>query len=87
MALLQYGFRRWAERGVSATFYVHPWEYDETQPRMPCGRVTALRHYRNLSLVWPRMEQLLAEFPFTSVAARYREQLAGGFATTSGGVA
>ena len=52
-------------------FYIHPWEYDVEQPRLPCGRVTALRHYRNLHRTWPRMQALLHEFRFTSVAERF----------------
>jgi len=71
LALLQHAFRQHAARGASAMFYIHPWEYDVEQPRLPCGRVTALRHYRNLDRTWPRMESLLGEFRFTSVAERF----------------
>ena len=56
-------------------FYVHPWEYDVDQPRIPCGWLTALRHYRNLDRTWPRMQQLLSEFRFTSVADRFAAEL------------
>jgi len=73
--LVQGAFRRWSERGVSAMFYIHPWEYDPEQPRLACGALTALRHYRNLDLTWPRLERLLSEFRFTSVLERYREHL------------
>ncbi len=85
MGLFRRAFRRWGERGVSAMFYIHPWEFDEGQPRLPCGRVTAFRHYRNLDLVWPRIDQLLTEFPFTSVAERYGQLLGAGLAALPGG--
>ncbi|MEO8140994.1 MAG: XrtA system polysaccharide deacetylase [Gemmatimonadota bacterium] len=71
LALFRRAFRRWGDRGISAMFYIHPWEYDGGQPRLPCSRLTALRHYRNLDRVWPRMDHLLGEFSFTSVAERF----------------
>ncbi|HTS87906.1 MAG TPA: XrtA system polysaccharide deacetylase [Gemmatimonadales bacterium] len=73
--LVRRAFRQWGRRGVSAMFYIHPWEYDTDQPRLPCGRLTALRHYRNLDRTWSRLEQLLTEFRFTSVADRFGPEL------------
>ncbi|MEO8636491.1 MAG: XrtA system polysaccharide deacetylase [Gemmatimonadales bacterium] len=75
LGLIRRGLREWGAQGVSAMFYVHPWEYDVDQPRIPCGWFTALRHYRNLDRTWPRMQQLLSEFAFTSVADRYAAEL------------
>ena len=43
--------------------------------RLPCGPITAFRHYRNLHLTWPRMVTLLGEFRFTSVADRFADRL------------
>lgn len=74
-ALLHRGFRQWSGQGVSAMFYIHPWEVDPDQPRLPCGRLTTLRHYRNLDQTLPRMERLLAAFPFTSVRERFGDLL------------
>lgn len=68
-------FRSWAARGVSAMFYIHPWEYDVDQPRFACGRLTSLRHYRNLGRTWGLMERLLGEFRFTSVQERFADHL------------
>lgn len=73
--LIRRAFRQAGEAGISAMFYIHPWEYDLDQPRLPCGRITRARHYGNLARTWPRMRALLAEFPFTSVAQRYPELL------------
>jgi polysaccharide deacetylase family protein (PEP-CTERM system associated) len=73
--LIQRAFRGAGERGVSATFYIHPWEYDADQPRLPCGRLTALRHYRNLGRTWERLERLLGEFRFTSIRERFADHL------------
>jgi len=74
-ALCRRAFAQAAAGGVSAMFYTHPWEYDTAQPRLPCGPMTALRHYRNLHLTWPRMTALLEEFRFTSVAERFADRL------------
>ena len=56
-------------RGVAGMFYVHPWELDPGQPRMPVPRLTRIRHYRNLERVESRLDRLLGEFRFTSVEA------------------
>lgn len=79
-------FAQWGSRGISAMFYIHPWEYDPEQPRLPCGAVTAFRHYRNLGRTWPRLERLLGEFQFTSVAERFGAELEAG-RTAVGGAA
>lgn len=60
-----------AERGLPAMFYVHPWEVDEQQPRLDVSFVSRFRHYGGLSKMRTRLERLLAEFPFTSVARRF----------------
>ncbi len=75
LSLFRRAFGQAMASGVSGMFYTHPWEYDTDQPRLPCGPITALRHYRNLHQTWPRMSTLLSEFPFTSVAERFAERL------------
>lgn len=70
--LFPYGFVRSAfadceRRGVPGTFYIHPWEVDPAQPRLPVGWATHVRHYGGLSRTRPRLERLLSDFRFTSV--------------------
>lgn len=60
--------REHTDSGIPATFYVHPWELDPDQPRLPVGWLTRTRHYGGLTHTRPRLEQLLAEFRFTSAA-------------------
>lgn len=67
-ALVRRAFREHDARGVPGMFYVHPWEVDPDQPRMPAPWLTRVRHYRGLGLTLPRLERLLSEFRFTSVA-------------------
>ena len=61
-------FREHTHTGIPATFYLHPWELDPEQPRLPVGWITRARHYGGLSRTRPRMEQLLAGFRFTGAA-------------------
>jgi polysaccharide deacetylase family protein (PEP-CTERM system associated) len=76
LGVLRRAFREAGARGEPAAFYIHPWEYDPGQPRLPCGRLTAFRHYRNLHLTWPRMDRLLREFRFGSIAGTHGDILA-----------
>ena len=52
-------------------FYIHPWEVDPGQPRLAAPLLTRIRHYRGLGRTLPRLERLLAEFRFTSVARHF----------------
>ena len=66
--LLPYGWTRWGLRRINeqdrrgAIFYLHPWEIDPEQPRLPVGLLTRLRHYRNLGETESRLRQLLSDF-------------------------
>lgn len=56
-------------RGVPATFYIHPWELDPSQPRMRTSMLTQLRHYGGLTRTVPRLRRLLSSFHFQPIAA------------------
>ena len=67
----------WTRTGVArlnrqerrpAIFYLHPWEIDTEQPRLPVGLATRLRHYGNLARTEGRLTRLLDEFRFGTVA-------------------
>ena len=66
--LLPYGWTRWGLRRINeqehrgAIFYLHPWEIDPGQPRLPVGLLGRFRHYRNLDQTEMRLRQLLADF-------------------------
>ncbi len=78
-ALVRAALRSAESRSVPATFYIHPWEYDPEQPRLPVPALTRVRHYGRLAGVWPRLERLLTEFRFTAIA----DALGGDFAAAS----
>ena len=54
-------------RKVPGTFYIHPWELDPDQPRLPVSWLTRVRHYGGLRRTAERIERLLSEFRFTAV--------------------
>jgi polysaccharide deacetylase family protein (PEP-CTERM system associated) len=72
--LLPYAWTRWGMARVNRVeqrpviFYLHPWEIDPDQPRMDVGRVSRLRHYRNLHVTAARLERLLRDFAFGPLA-------------------
>jgi polysaccharide deacetylase family protein (PEP-CTERM system associated) len=68
LALIRGAVRQHARAGSPAMLYIHPWELDPGQPRLPVGAVTRLRHYRGLSSTAQRLTVLLREFRFTSAA-------------------
>ena len=69
LAIIQRAFREANERDTPATFYIHPWEIDPDQPRLPVSALNRVRHYRGLSGALERIERLLEEFSFGSIAA------------------
>jgi hypothetical protein len=54
-------------RGVPASLYLHPWEFDPEQPRANANFTARFRHYLNLERTLPRLERLLGEFEFGSL--------------------
>ena len=64
-ALTRAALRDCEQRGVPATFYIHPWELDAEQPRFDVPLVTRLRHYSRLDGVESRLDRLLREFSFS----------------------
>ena len=49
-----------------AVFYLHPWEIDPDQPRLPAGALGRFRHYRNLHKTESRLRALMRDFQFGS---------------------
>lgn len=54
-------------------FYLHPWEIDPDQPRLPASALSRFRHYNNLDRCEDRLKQLLADFRFGTVDQALRE--------------
>jgi polysaccharide deacetylase family protein (PEP-CTERM system associated) len=68
-AIIRRAFREANERCEPATFYIHPWEIDPDQPRLPVSVLNRLRHYRGLGSTLGRIDLLLEEFRFGTIAS------------------
>ena len=64
--LIRWGIRRVnGKERQPVVLYVHPWELDPGQPRLPgMGWAARVRHYRNLHRTEARLQCLLREFSF-----------------------
>lgn len=68
--LLPYAWTRWGMSRLNglerqpAVFYLHPWEIDPQQPRLPGSRLSVFRHYTNLDKTEGRLRRLVADFRF-----------------------
>lgn len=72
--LLPYCVTRWGlqrinqQDGQPFVFYLHPWEFDPSQPRMQgAGWKSNFRHYLNLNKTQPRFKKLLEDFNFSTI--------------------
>jgi polysaccharide deacetylase family protein (PEP-CTERM system associated) len=77
-AVCHAAFRRLSRAGITGMFYIHPWEVDPGQPRLPVSLLSRIRHYTGLEKTLPRLERLLSDFRFTSVVKRYGVDAAAG---------
>jgi polysaccharide deacetylase family protein (PEP-CTERM system associated) len=55
-------------------FYCHPWEFDPDQPRVKAPWFNRWRHYQNMGRSSARLEKLVQDFRFGSVADVLNEQ-------------
>ncbi len=60
------GLQRVQKEGLPIVIYIHPWEIDGEQPRLPVSLKSRLRHYTNLSRTFDRLESVLQEGNYTS---------------------
>ncbi len=81
--LLPYAMTRWAIQRLNnterrpAVVYVHPWELDPAQPRVPGPLVGRFRHYVNLHTIEAKLHRLLDGFSFQglrSLLDRFNEK-------------
>jgi polysaccharide deacetylase family protein (PEP-CTERM system associated) len=88
--ILPYGWTRWGIARLNtieqrpAIFYIHPWELDPDQPRLPASRFGRFRHYRNLRQTERRLRALLGEFKFGTIASLLRDGVTSAAANQTG---
>ena len=72
---LPYMWTKWGIERVNrverqpVVFYLHPWEIDPDQPRLPVGAARRVRHYRGLEVTKRRLSRLLSDFRFDAVSS------------------
>lgn len=64
LAFTKHCFRQINAAGQPVMFYLHPWEVDPDQPRVPSRRWQNWRHYVNLHKTESKLERLLSAFKF-----------------------
>ena len=87
--ILPYAWTRWgiarlnqAER-APAIFYLHPWEIDPDQPRLPAPWLGRFRHYCNLRQTEARLRALLERLPVFDHGLGARARRASTFDNTA----
>lgn len=59
--------REWKRQGRAFHLYVHPWELDQEQPRLPLPAWRRFRQYHGLEHFEERLERVLGEFRFKPI--------------------
>jgi polysaccharide deacetylase family protein (PEP-CTERM system associated) len=77
--LFPYSVTRWGVRRLNrkeqhpAMIYLHPWEVDPDQPRLPSNFLTRWRHFVNIPRVEGRLRRLLRDFSCGTVVQVLQE--------------
>jgi polysaccharide deacetylase family protein (PEP-CTERM system associated) len=61
------GIQKLNQKGEPVIFYIHPWEFDPSQPRLDVDFFSRFRHYSNMEVSENRLRQLLSKFRFSSL--------------------
>jgi hypothetical protein len=71
--LMPYAWTEWAVARVNrleaqpVVFYVHPWELDPQQPRIPAAPLARWRHHVGLGRTCNRLHRMLTSFRFAPI--------------------
>ena len=69
LKLIEWGIKRINDiEKQPAIIYMHPWEFDPAQPRMPVSRLSRFRHYVNLDSTENKLRHLIKNFKFTTLS-------------------
>ncbi|MBL7196690.1 MAG: polysaccharide deacetylase family protein [Candidatus Omnitrophica bacterium] len=72
LRILPYKFIKWSikylnSKGIPVNIYIHPWELDPEQPRLDLPLQRRFMHYVNLKSTFRKIDQLLADFQFSTI--------------------
>lgn len=62
------GMKKRVAQGLHTMFYIHPWEYDPTHPKIKIERKAQFTHYTRLKKTLPATEKLLNQYHFGTVS-------------------
>ncbi len=69
---VKWGLKRVSREGRAFVFYLHPWEIDPDQPRIPHLPLRSrFRHYTHLDKTEQRLQSLVRDFPFTRISSLF----------------
>jgi polysaccharide deacetylase family protein (PEP-CTERM system associated) len=74
-AFTAWNFRRAIHSGNPVLFYIHPWELDESHPRIDFDWRARTTHYANLTTTHPKLKRLLSDFNFEPLRSWRRAAL------------
>jgi polysaccharide deacetylase family protein (PEP-CTERM system associated) len=80
LRMLPYAYSRWGLRRLNKTegcpgvIYLHPWELDPGQPRLPAPGMTGMRQYSGLKGFEARLVRLLKTFFFAPIREVFAAQ-------------
>ena len=57
--------------------YLHPWELDKEQPRIPACWRSRFRHYQNIGTMESKLEHLLVDFAWKPMGDVLRQSALG----------
>jgi polysaccharide deacetylase family protein (PEP-CTERM system associated) len=72
--LFPYAATKWGINRVNTTdrepvvLYIHPWEVDPEQPRLPASRTTQLRHHVGMATTMDKLRSVMSDFSFGPIA-------------------
>jgi polysaccharide deacetylase family protein (PEP-CTERM system associated) len=76
LSMTAWAIRRINRIGRPAVVYLHPWEFDPEQPRVPSAPLRSkFRHYVNLRHTQQRLRALLQQFSFGPIGQVFRREL------------
>jgi polysaccharide deacetylase family protein (PEP-CTERM system associated) len=79
LRLYPYALTSWAihhlnrQENQPAMVYLHPWELDKAQPRIPAPWRSRFRHYQNLGTMESKLENLLIDFTWKPMGEVLRQ--------------
>ena len=74
LRLLPARFLSWGIRKINKVekqpciIYLHPWEFDPEQPKIPVKFTSRFRHYINLDTTERKLRHLISNFKFTTIS-------------------